>query len=375
MNSLPNRRALMLGLGSVLSVSACGLPRSGPKISEIRAGTRLKQNPSFVVPVDERVARAATLDVAYAFPNAFLKVGKMGSDTINPGDTLVIQVWENVDQGVMGSRGAPTTLQNTQVDGEGYIYLPYAGRMKAADNTPDQLRALITDKLSAQTPNPQVQVDRTAGDGATISIMGEIGGQGVYAIERPTRTLAAMIARAGGVSVTPEIARITLTRGKQSGSIWLKDLYDNPANDIALRPGDVILLEKDTRTFTALGATGQAQVPFPKPRLSALEALAVVGGLQTSLADPKGVFVFREETAAISNAVLGRTDLTAPQQLAYVLDLTRPNGMFIARSFQMRDGDTIYVTEAPYVQWTKILAVLTGSATSANSLSSIASGA
>jgi len=52
------------------------------------------------------------------------------------------------------------------------------------------------------------------------------------------------------------------------------------------------------------------------------------------------------------------------------LDLTQPTGMFEARDFVVRDGDTVYVTEAPYVQWRKTLEALTGTAGAATSLSS-----
>lgn len=82
----------------------------------------------------------------------------------------------------------------------------------------------------------------------------------------------------------------------------------------------------------------------------------------------------RDENAATANAVLGRKDLQGTQRIAYVLNLTEPDGIFNARDFQIRDGDTIYVTEAPYVQWQKTLSVLTGTATSANSLNQLATG-
>jgi polysaccharide export outer membrane protein len=121
-------------------------------------------------------------------------------------------------------------------------------------------------------------------------------------------------------------------------------------------------VEEDTRAFTALGATGsQTRVQFRTQTLSALEAIAQVGGLSTNLADPKGVFVIRNEPAEIANTVLGRNDLTGDQRMIYVLDLTEPDGMFNARDFAIRDGDTVYVTEAPYVSWQKTLAALTGS--------------
>ena len=106
--------------------------------------------------------------------------------------------------------------------------------------------------------------------------------------------------------------------------------------------------------------------------LSAIEAIATVGGLSTSLADPTGVFVFRNEPAEIANAVMGRNDLQGDQRMVYVLDLTQPTGMFEARDFLVRDGDTVYVTEAPFVQWQKTLSAITGTASAAGSVSTTA---
>jgi polysaccharide biosynthesis/export protein len=68
--------------------------------------------------------------------------------------------------------------------------------------------------------------------------------------------------------------------------------------------------------------------------------------------------------------VLGRDDIVGPQRLIYVLDLTQPNGLFLARDFLIRDEDTVYVTEAPFVQWQKSISAITGTAASANTLSS-----
>ncbi|MER5172783.1 polysaccharide biosynthesis/export family protein [Thioclava sp. GXIMD2076] len=376
MNTTISRATRVLVLSTlVFSVAACALPRSGPNKREIFAGSVMRQGDAFVVSVNDHVARATAVQPAFGFSSSFRNAGVLGSDTINPGDTLALTVWENVDDGLLVQQGTSATqLTDVQVDGQGYIFVPYAGRIKAAGNTPEGLRRLITDKLDAQTPDPQVAVSRVAGDGSTVSLTGTIGGQGVYAIERPTRTLSAMIARAGGVSIDPAIARVTVTRKTgQTGTVWLSDLYSNPQMDIALRNGDKILIEKDTRAFTALGATGtQARVPFETKTLSALEAIATVGGLQTSTADPTGVFVFRNEPQEIARAVLGRDDLVGDQRMVYVLNLTEPNGMFMARDFAIRDGDTVYVTEAPYVQWSKTLSALTGSLGTVNTLNNLA---
>jgi len=368
-------RSLVL-LSCVAAMASCGLPRSGPNRSEILSGGVDKQGNSFIVPVDARVARLTAVQGAGGFPAAFRQAGIVGSDDVRPGDRLSFRIWENVDQGLMTTEGMNATgLTEVQVDGSGFVFVPYAGRIKAAGNSIEELRRIITDKLAEQTPDPQVEIARIAGDGATVSVMGDIGGQGVYPIERPTRTLSAMIARAGGISVDPQIAQVTVTRGNHTGTARLIDIYDNPDMDIALRPGDVILVEADPRSFTAMGATGaQTRVKFESAELTAIEALAQVGGLQTNSADPKGIFVLRDESAEVANSVLGRNDLKGPQRVAYVLNLTEPDGLFNARDFMIRDSDTIYVTEAPYVRWQKTLAVLLGTATSANSVNQLGQG-
>ncbi|MEP1587353.1 MAG: polysaccharide biosynthesis/export family protein, partial [Tateyamaria sp.] len=303
----------------------------------------------------------------------FINAGIIGSDTIQPGDVLGLTIYENVDDGLLAGAGQNSTiLEEVQVDGAGFIFVPYAGRIRAAGNSPESIRRIITTKLEEQTPDPQVQVRRVAGDGSTVSLTGSVGGQGVYAIERPTRTLATMLARAGGVTIAPEIAQITVIRGSMRSRVWFQDLYSNPELDIALRGGDRILVEEDTRSFTALGATGsQSRVPFESQNLSALEAIAQVGGLLANSSDPTGVFVLRNEPASVANAVMGRDDLEGAQRLVYVLDLTQPNGLFHARDFVIRNADTIYVTEAPFTQFSKIITAVTGAAGSADSLASI----
>jgi len=361
-------------IAALAVMSSCGLPQVGPNKRQLYKGSVQKEGDAFIVSVNDRVTRATAVTKALGFSDSFKNAATLGSDTIRPGDVLGVTIWENVDDGLLSNEGASATLlDEIQVDGSGFIFVPYAGRIRASGNTPEAIRRIITTKLAEQTPDPQVQVRRIAGDGSTVSLIGSIGGQGVFPIERPTRTLSTMLANAGGVTIAPDIAQVTVLRGKESGKIWFQDLYDHPELDIALRAGDRILVEGDTRSFTALGATGsQSLVPFETQSLSALEAIPQVGGLSPTSADPKGVFVLRNEPAEIANVVMGRNDLQGAQRLVYVLDLTQPNGMFQARDFAIRDGDTLYVTEAPFTQWTKVIGALTGTASSVQSLSSLA---
>ena len=362
-------------VATILAVSSCDvLPRSGPTKREIYAGSVQREGDAFVIAVNDRVTRATAVIPALGFSDSFRNAGAVAADVIRPGDTLSLTIWENVDEGLLASEGVNfTSLDSVQVDGAGFIFVPLRGphpgrRQQPRGDPPDHHR-----ETSGPDPDPQVEVRREAGDGATVTLIGAIAGTGVYPIERPTLRLSGMLAAAGGVAVAPESAQITVIRGNQRSTIWFQDLFDDPRYDIALRNGDRILIEEDTRSFTVLGATGaQSVIDFESQTLSGIEAIAQAGGLQANAADPTGVFVFRNEAEEVAAQVLGRNDLIGAQRMVYVLDLTQPNGMFMARDFLIRDGDLLYVTEAPFTQWDKTIAALTGSLGSVNALSTLA---
>ncbi|AXT26521.1 polysaccharide export protein [Ruegeria sp. AD91A] len=358
----------MRGVSLVATIgllAACQLPKSGPNKTEILAGAVQNGGNAFVVEVDDRVTRLTSAVPQFGFSSSFSSAQALTADTVRPGDVLGLTIWENVDDGLLsGETGTATALDEVQVDSDGFIFVPYAGRIRAAGNTPEQLRVLITNKLREQTPDPQIEVRRVAGDGSTVSLTGTVASPGIYPIERPTRSLLGMLSQAGGVSVASDIALVTLIRGGQKGTVWYEDLFRNPKLDVALRGGDRILVEEDSRSYIALGATGgQSRVAFESQDLSALEALAQVGGLLTLSSDPTGIFILRKERQDVARSITGRADFKGDQRMIYLLNLTAPNGLFIARDFVIRDDDTIYVTEAPYAQWSKSISLIAGGLT------------
>jgi polysaccharide export outer membrane protein len=335
-----------------------------------------REGDAFVVEVNQRVTVATALVPALGFPQSLLNAGIANTDVIRPGDQITLTIYENVTDGLLAGEGRNASqLTTLQVDNSGMIFIPYAGSIRAAGNTPDQLREIVTRNLDEQTPDPQIIVTREPGNGATVVVTGDVGSTGIFPIEQPTRTLSGMLAAAGGTSVSSEVARVTVVRGGHSGTVWYEDIFSEPHVDIALRPDDRILVEEDSRRFTALGATGtQTVVPFDTQVISAIDAIASVGGLNPALADPTGVFVLRNEPEEIARLVLGRDDLIGTQRMIYVLDLTAPTGMFEARDFVIRDGDTVYVTSAPVTQFNSAVSALTGTLTSAVAVADIANG-
>jgi len=148
--------ALVVTLGILVS---CGLPRSGPNKDEIFSGSVMEQGDAFVLVVDDRVNRVASVTPSLGFAASFRNADELGSDTIRPGDTLGLTIWENVEDGLLVPVGQnATVLEEVQVDGAGFIFVPYAGRVRAAGKTPEAIRRTISNRLADQTPDPQVQV-------------------------------------------------------------------------------------------------------------------------------------------------------------------------------------------------------------------------
>jgi polysaccharide export outer membrane protein len=349
-------RFLLLA-GAILALGACGLPRAGPDFGEVTAPAPTDM-PFDLVRVTPAVTAATRIDERSGFTVSFTAAKAENTATVAAGDVMAITVWENIDQGLLNPQGiGATPLPHVKVDERGFIFVPYVGLIQAAGRTLSQLRAGIQARLAEKTLNPQVDVFPVDAKGRVISIQGQVQTPGLYPIERPTERLLAMLARAGGVTADPEVIRLKLRRGGATGEIWVQDLYDNPANDVALHTGDALIAERDRRIFTALGAVGRPSVvPFPVRDLSAERAMGAVGGLIDATADPTGVFIFRTESAAIAAKVLpGRAAGGAAHRVVYLLDLTKPGGLFLAREFIMRDGDTLYVTSAPFTNWMKVL--------------------
>jgi polysaccharide biosynthesis/export protein len=90
--------------------------------------------------------------------------------------------------------------------------------------------------------------------------------------------------------------------------------------------------------------------------------------LQDDRADARGVFLYRTET----HATLERLGLNVPPSLPtdvptiYAVDFSKPDGFFLCNQLWMRNGDTIFVSNAPQADLLKILNIVSPFTASAN---------
>ena len=269
------------------------------------------------------------------------------SSIIAPGDVLDVAIWDAEENSLLTSAGQRVArLQAIAVNSDGRIFIPFVGNMKVSGMSPQTARAQIETQLIATIPSAQVQISVVPGRANTANLVGGVNAPGVYPLPDRDYTLLSLVAQGGGVRSNIKSAQVQLMRGPDVYGISLERLYADPKLDTTLIGGDLVVVEEDDRYFLSLGATGsEALHNFPKDRVTALDALAIVGGVSDARGDPQGILILREYAMS---AV--RPDLSSgpPQtRVVFTMDLTTADGLFSAAKFDVQSGDLVYATENP----------------------------
>jgi polysaccharide biosynthesis/export protein len=258
-----------------------------------------------------------------------------------------------------GRRGA--TIPDQQVNPDGAISVPYAGRVPAAGRTPAELQQTIETLLREKALEPQALVIVKKSSANAVTVAGEVVAGARVALSPGGDRLLQVIAAAGGARAPVHETFVRLSRNGATATIPLERLVADPVEDIYARPGDVVTLIRVPQTFSVFGAAGRtAAITFDAEKITLSEALAKSQGLNDDLANPKGVFLFRYEPASIVRA-LDQPMATSAQDgispVIYRFDLADANSYFIADQFPVRDKDIIFVADAAAAQINKIFSV------------------
>ena len=264
---------------------------------------------------------------------------------IAPGDTLNVTIWDSSENSLLMTAGERSSqLQTLVVGASGRVSLPYVGSLRVQGMSPDRARAVIEDRYADVAPGVQVQIVHAPGQGNKVSLVGGVGAPGTYPMPDRSYSVLQLLSEGGGVSDGMRNPQVRLMRGGKMYRVSVKRLYASPSADATLRAGDRVIVAEDERYFLSLGAAGaEAQHYFPKSEVTALDAMALIGGVNEGRGDPKGILILREYPA---DAV--RADGRGPthQRVVFTLDLTSADGLFSAGKFHIQSGDLVYATES-----------------------------
>jgi polysaccharide biosynthesis/export protein len=361
-------------------LSACsGLPSSGPSSKAILAAGN-PQNPASlyqVVDIDPHVVNIVSSSTPRGFAGKFKSLGNASPNRIGSGDSLSITIFESSTGGLFSSAVASAeggasrvTLPVQTVDEQGNISVPYAGRVAAAGRSPAQIQKTIESRLAKKAIEPQVIVTVTSNLSHVVSVTGDVAQGSRISLSVASERVLDAVASAGGPKSSAFETYVKLTRGSQSEDMLLQSLINSPKDNVKLQAGDQIFLYRQPKKFIALGAsTTNSQLNFEADALSLAEAVARMGGLDDSRADPAGVFVFRFEDSEVFEKVAGVTpgsSQAAP--IVYRLNLKQPAGLLLAQRFPVKDKDVIYIANSSSTEFSKFLEILgSGVGVAANS--------
>jgi len=356
---------LLLILLIGMSLQGCGLPRSGPMLSEVEKSHG--QGNIVLISVTPQLATASREAKHATFPEAFLTAPESDVTHLAPGDGVTISLWERdgLELFVSDMNGM-THLGELTLDSEGAIYLPYVGKIHAQGLTVGQLRDAIERRLQGIIIASDVSVQASPRRGQKVIVQGYLSKPGMYQLDQETRRLSGLLALAAPEQHNPEQLAITVQRHGKSGSVRLADIYRNPAQNIALYPGDVVVVHDIVKYFTVLGAANeQKRIRLSKRNYTVADALGDAKGLNDSLANPKAVFLMR---TADTDHFGSKIDI---RPTVYQFDFTRPEQMVLAGRFVVREGDEVYISDAPFTQVQKVLSAFSSALGSTRTASAV----
>ncbi|WOJ90543.1 polysaccharide biosynthesis/export family protein [Methylocapsa polymorpha] len=376
----------VLPAAALLILAGCAsIPNSGPSADDVaqQAGTAIAQRYEIVD------INFSTVDVLrHNGPDSFLSRFADYRPSVEPrigvGDSISVTIWEAASGGLFsgslatdrftaGSKSA--TIPDQVVGRDGAITVPYAGRIRVAGRTTQDVQTIVENALEGKAIQPQVLINVTRPISNTVTVTGEVANGARVPLSVKGDRVLDVIAAAGGIRAPVNETYVQLSRGPVTARVAMTRVTSDPRENIYLRANDVLTLIRDPQTFIAYGATGRnAEIPFDAEGISLSQALAKSGGLLDSRADPAGVFIFRFEPESVARALRPDSPLNAPGQLTpvvYRLNLRDANSLFVAQSFRVLNRDLLYVSNAPITDIEKALGILSAAMSPAVTAASV----
>lgn len=331
---------------------------SGPNEDPPPPGALTAITPALIQAQNANFVRAVS-------PEVRALVGVAEQYRIGPGDVVGIVVYDHPE--IAFSSTPATTVADASsvspapgfiVSNTGQLTFPYAGPVTAAGMTVQELEDVLVRRLSRVFKEPQLSVRVTAFRSKRAYLEGEVRTPGLMVFTDIPMTLAEALNRAGGLTANGDRSFVTLTRDGKTITLDLVALNDagiDPTR-IPLKNGDLVMVRgRDERKVTVMGeVTQQAAITMRNGRLSLNDALSEVGGVNLSQANPRQIYVVRNE----------------PQggQSLFHLDAKTPMALALADQFALRPKDVVFVDPVPLVRWNRVVSLLLPSTTTATSV-------
>jgi polysaccharide biosynthesis/export protein len=350
----------------VALLSGCAKPSDGPSAGSIRSAT-FPHSADRIPVVELANAPAATAASSTAIQDTAdtglraLRGGPFNQQRLRPGDVIDVTVFDTGEDGLFSSTQSKTlNLGRFTVDQRGNVTMPFVGKQRVIDSTPEGLQSRIVAGLKGSSVNPQAVVTVVDKPTSAVVVSGGVKNPGKFPITARRERILDVISEAGGASAAPTAAVVTVVRGNQRASAKLSRIMNDEKQNIHLVPGDQVMVDDEAASFTALGAfksTGEFQ--FEAGKLTLAQALGRAGGLADDRADARNVYIFRNQIVRTPAAPVSKDTVasTTSKPIIYHVNMKDASSIMLMQMFQMQKGDVIYATTASTVNAAKLFTI------------------
>lgn len=280
---------------------------------------------------------------------------------IEAGDVLGIVVWDHPELSstmlppqpaggvaVIGVAASPMQPgSGFEIDQNGMLDFPYAGKIKAAGMTQPELHALLTRRLAVYLRDPKVTLKVQSYRSKRVYVDGEVKVPGVQPINDIPMTLTEAINRAGGMNAAADQSRVMVTREGKTYHINLPQMVQRGVNpsSIMLANGDLVrvLSRDDSKIFLSGEVSSPRALAMRNGRLTLNEALGEAGGINPVTGDARKVYVVRR---------------SEQESRVYQLDANAPGALAMAEGFELEPKDVVYVAATPLTNWNRTISAM-----------------
>lgn len=359
-------RKFMPVMAAVL-LSACARPSDGPSAGSFYNATAPGTGEQ--IPVT-RLAEVSPSQLAGYAPSSstsgpglsvFRSAGY--ADTrLRRGDVIDVTIFDTGEDGLFSSASSKTlNLGRFTVDSSGSVTMPYVGKQRVLESSPEALQSRIVAGLKGSAVNPQAVVTVVERPGNGVTVSGLVRTPGRIALSARKERVLDAVASAGGASAAPGATTVTLVRGKMRASTSLERVQSEDAQNVYLLPDDQLLLEDAAPSFTVMGAfKSTGEFKFEPGRLTLAQALGRAGGLLDDRADASNVYVLRRgstyPSAPGSDLKAGGAAM-ATKPAIFRADLKDVANLALMQQFRMMDGDILYASNSGMVDFAKLFTI------------------
>jgi polysaccharide export outer membrane protein len=270
---------------------------------------------------------------------------------VGPGDVLSIIVYDHPELTIPAGSERSAAEAGNRVRADGTFFYPYIGRVDVAGMNLEEIRQLLTRRLSQFLADPQIEVGVAAYNSKKVYLSGQVNQPRTLPITSVPLTVLDAISQVGSANPQANWHEVFLTRNGQQERLSLYALmrHGDQTQNRLLEDGDILYVPSaENQAVAVMGQViSPGSLPVGNERLSLTDAIARSGGIDERSAEASGIFVIR-----------GEPELSDKIATVYQLNVKNAAAFTLGNHFQLQPQDVVYVTTAPLARWNRVISLL-----------------